>query len=134
MRGLNKLYYIKKDIEEIKFEIKNIPEISGINISGMPHTNNISDPVYSLVVKRESLLKKLYNKIERYYDELLRVEEILDGVEDIEIRAMARMRFINHMKWEDIGDKLNYDRTTCSKKVREYFEASDIQHSHNSHL
>ena len=134
MKGLNKLYYIKKDIEELKEEIKNIPEISGLNMSGMPHTNNISDPVYNLMQKREKLITKLYKKIEKYYDELIRIEGILDEVEDIEIKTMARMRFINNMKWEEIGDKLNYDRTTCSKKVREYFEAIDNKHSHKSHL
>lgn len=127
MKGLNKLYYIKKDIEELKEEIKNIPEISGLNMSGMPHTNNVGDPVYKLMQKREKLITKLYKKIEKYYDELIRIESILDEVEDIEIRTMARMRFINNMKWEDIGYKLNYDRTTCSKKVREYFEAREVQ-------
>ena len=126
MRGLNKLYYIKKDIESIKEEIKNIPEISGIDMSGMPHSNNVGDPVYNVMLKKEKLIIKLYRKVEQYLDELIRIEDILDGVEDIEIKTMARMRFILHMRWEDIGAKFNYDRTSCSKKVRRYFEEKDI--------
>lgn len=122
MRGLNKLYYIKKDIESIKEDIKNIPEISGIDMSGMPHSNAVGDPVYNLFLKREKLVKKLYKKIEQYLDELIRLEDILDGIDDVEVRTIARMRFIQHKTWEKIGDELNYDRTTCSKKVRDYFD------------
>lgn len=126
MRGLNKLYYIKKDIESIKEEIKNIPEISGIDMSGMPHGNGVSDPVYQLFQKKEKLVEKLNRKTEQYFDELVRLEDVLEGIEDIEIRTIARMRFVQNMRWEDIGKKLNYDRTTCSKKVREYFENMEL--------
>ena len=121
MRGLNKLYYIKKDIESIKEEIKNIPEISGIDMSGMPHGSGVGDPVYNLFLKKEKLVEKLNKKIEIYLDELIRIENIIDGIEDVEVRTIARMRFIQHKTWEKIGDELNYDRTTCSKKVRDYF-------------
>ena len=121
MRGLNKLYYIKKDIESIKEEIKNIPEISGIDMSGMPHGSGVGDPVYNLFLKKKKLVDKLYIKIEQYLDELIRLEDILDSIEDVEVRTIARMRFIQNMSWEKIGIKLNYDRTTCSKKVRDYF-------------
>ena len=121
MRGLNKLYYIKQDIENIREEIKNLSEISGMSMSGMPKSNMVGDPVFNLILKKEKLIEKLNKKIEKYLDELIRVENIIDEIEDIEIRTMARMRFIQNMKWEDIGNKLNYDRTTCSKKVRDYF-------------
>ena len=122
MKGLNKLYYIKKDIEEIKEEIKNIPEISGIDMSGMPHSNAVGDPVYNLMQKKEKLVEKLNRKLERYLDELVRIENIIDDIEDVEIRTMARMRFINNMKWEDIGHKVHKDRTACYRKVKKYFD------------
>ena len=122
MRGLNKLYYIKKDIESIKEEIKNIPEISGIDMSGMPHGSGVGDPVYNLFLKKEKLVEKLNKRIETYLDELIRIENIIDGIEDVEVRAIARMRFVQHKTWEKIGDELNYDRTTCSRKVRDYFD------------
>lgn len=122
MRGLNKLYYIKKDIKSLQEEIKNIPEISAMQMTGMPHSNSVSDPIYNLILKKEKLVEKLNKKIERYLDELIRIEDIIDHIEDIEIRTMARMRFVLNKRWEDIGKEFNYDRTSCSKKVRNYFE------------
>lgn len=122
MKGLNKLYYIKREIEDLKEEIKNIPEISGIEMSGMPHSNNVSDPIYNLIQKKEKLIEKLNKKIERYIDELIRIENIIDGIEDIEIRTIARMRFIQNKKWVDIGEKVHLDRTACYRKLNKYFD------------
>lgn len=133
MRGLNKLYYIKIEIEELRLEIKNIPEISGVDMSGMPHSSTVGDPVYNLVQKKEKLIEKLYKKIGKYLDELMRIEGIIDRIEDIEIRAMARMRFISNMKWEDIGEKVGYDRTVCSRKVRNYLNTMDLLQLENLH-
>lgn len=122
MGGLNKLYYLKKEIEEIKWEINNLPEISASQMTGMPHSSGVSDPVYSLMLKKDKLVEKLNRKIERYMDELVRIEEIIEGITDDEIRLIARMRFIKCMKWEDIGQKVHLDRTVCSRKLRKYLE------------
>jgi hypothetical protein len=122
MKGINKLYYIKKDIKSLQEEIKNIGEISAMQFTGMPHSNSISDPTYKLLIKKDRLVERLNKKIEKYLDELERIESIIEHIEDIEIRTMARMRFILHKKWEDIGKEFNYDRTSCSKKVRNYFD------------
>lgn len=122
MRGLNKLYYLKKEIEAIRKEIESIPEISGIEMSGMPHSTNVSDPITAYLIKKDKLVDKLNRKINLYLDELIRIENIIDQIEDEEIRAMARMRFIQNMKWEDIGEQVHLDRTVCSKKVRKYLD------------
>lgn len=122
MKSLNKLYYIKIEIENIKNEIKNLPIIKSIDYSGMPKGTGASNPIESYFLKKEKLLEKLNNKIEQYTDELIRIEAIIDKIEDIEIRAIARMRYINNMKWEEIGQELKLDRTSCSKKLRNYFK------------
>lgn len=126
MRGLNKLYYIKIEIENIQNEIKSLPIISSPQYTGMPHGTGVSNPVESYYLKKEKLLEKLNQKIEKYTEELIRIESIIDRIEDIEIRAIARMRFILNMKWEDIGEELHLERTTCSKKLRKYINSMDI--------
>lgn len=126
MRGLNKLYYLKIDIENIKEEINSLPTISSPQLTGMPHGTGISNPTVNYVIKKEELLQKLNQKIERYTEELLRVEAIIDRIDDPETRAIARMRFIQNMRWEDIGAKMHLERTTCSKKLRKYIKSMDI--------
>ena len=126
MRGLNKLYYLKIDIENIKEEIRSLPTISSPQITGMPHGTGVSNPLEKYLLKKEALIEKLNQKIEKYTDELIRIEEVIERIDDPEIRAIARMRFIQNMKWEDIGEKMYLERTTCSKKLRKYLESMDL--------
>ena len=126
MRGLNKLYYLKIDIENIKDEIRSLPIISSPSMSGMPHGTDISSPIMSYVLKKEALIEKLNNKIAKYTEELIRIEDIIDKIDDVEIKAIARMRFIQCMKWEDIGDKIHLDRTNCARKLKKYLQNIEI--------
>ena len=126
MRGLNKLYYLKIDIENIKEEIRSLPTISSPELTGMPHGTGVSNPIERYFLKKEALMEKLNAKIEKYTEELMRVEGVIERIDDPEIRTIARMRFILNMKWEDIGDKVHLERTTCSKKLRKYINNMDI--------
>ena len=122
MRGLNKIYYIKIEIEQIENEIKNLPIISSPQYTGMPHSTGVSNPIESFYLKREKLIEKLDKKKAQLQEELIRIESIIDRITDADVRAIARLRYIDNMKWEDIGNKLHMERTTCSKKVRRYFK------------
>ena len=126
MKGLNKLYYLKMEIEDLKEEIKNIPEISGLDMSGMPHASGVSDPIYNLIQKKEKLVARLHKKMERYLDELIRIENIIDGIDDIEIRTIARMRFVQNKKWAEIGEEVHIDRTACYRKLKKYLEKAKL--------
>ena len=126
MRGLNRLYYIKIEIENLKEEIKNLPTISSTDLSGMPHGTNVNNPIEKYLLKKEALIEKLNIKIAQYTEELIRIEGIIDSIEDEEVKVIARMRFIQCMKWEDIGDKIHLERTTCSKKLRKYLKTVNI--------
>ena len=126
MRGLNKLYYLKIDIENIKDEIKSLPIISSPSMSGMPHGSDLSSPIESYCLKKEKLLEKLNQKIEKYTEELIRIEDVIDRIEDVEVKTIARMRFIQCMKWEDIGEKVYLDRTNCARKLKKYIQNIDI--------
>ena len=131
MRGLNKVYYLRLEIKDLEEEIKSIPDVSGMNYSGMPHSTGVSDPTYNLVQKKEKLIEKLHKKMDRLVEEIERIENIIEGIDDVEVRAIARKRFIQNKKWEDIGEEMHLDRTSCSKKIRRYFAENKV--SHNSH-
>ena len=122
MKGLNKLYFLKIEIDELKEEINNLSELTSSDMDGMPHNNSISDPTSQYFLKKQKLVEKLNRKLEKYIDELTRIENIIDGIEDAEIRLIARYRFIDNLKWEQIGWKLHLDRSVCYKKIKKYFE------------
>ena len=140
MRGLNKLYYLKLDIVNIKAEIadiereiKNLPIISSPQITGMPHGTDVSNPIEKYYLKKEALEEKLKerkeildNKLIASETEKIRLENIIEQIDDPDIKAIARMRFIQCMKWEDIGYKIHLDRTNCARKLKKYIQNIEI--------
>lgn len=126
MRGMNKVYYLKLEIRDLEEELKTIASVSAMDYSGMPHSTDVSDTIYNLALKGEKLFKKLVRKKIKLIEEIDRIENIIEKIEDDEIRTMARMRFIKTMKWEDIGEQVHLDRTVCSKKVRKYLQGMEL--------
>lgn len=124
MKGLNKLYYLKLEIDNIKKEIRGLAEISSSKLTGMPRGGGVSQPIEQYLMKKEKLIERLEKKIEKYYDELNRIENIIDEIEDIEVKAIARLRYIHNLKWEEIGKKISLDRSTCYRKLNKYLEGN----------
>lgn len=122
MKNLNKLYYLKLEIKELKLEIKNLSEINSSELTGMPHGSTISNPTEQYFLKKQKLIEKLNSKLEKYIDELTRIENIIDAIDDPVIRLIARLRFIDNLKWEHIGKKVNLDRSVCYKKLNKYLK------------
>ena len=121
MKKLNKLYYLKIEIKELKEEIENLSEISSPSMSGMPHSGKLSNPPEQYFLKKQRLTEKLNKKLEKYIDELERMENIIEEIEDAEIRLIARMRYIDCCKWKEIARKVHLDRSVCSRKLDKYF-------------
>ena len=140
MRGLNKLYYLKIDIEnikkeiaEIEREIESLPTINSPQITGMPHGTGVSNPIEKYYLKKEALEEKLKQrrnilseKLVKREAEKIRLENIIDRIDDPEVRAIARMRFVQCLKWEEIGNKIHLDRTNCARKLKKYIKNMDI--------
>lgn len=125
MNKLNKLYFLKIEIKEIKEEIDNLSEISSPSLSGMPHSKKKSDPTQQFLMKKQKLIEKLNKKLERYIEELTRIENFIDDIDDPEIRTIARLRFIENFTWEDIGKKMHQDRSVCYRKIKKYIGGID---------
>ena len=110
MKNYNKLYYLKIEIEDLKKEIENLTVLSSSKVSDMPKGSGISNPTEQYLIKKQRLIEKLNKNLEIYIDELTEIEEFISNIEDEEIRLIARHRFINNLKWEQIGMKMNYDK------------------------
>lgn len=122
MNGLNRLYFLRIEIKEIKDEIENLSELQSVEMTGMPHSNSISNPTAQYFIKKQKLIEKLNKKLEKYIDELTRVENIIGDIEDAEIRLIARYRFVDNLTWEEIGKIIHRDRSVCYKKLKKYFK------------
>ena len=122
MKNYNKLYYLKIEIEDLKKEIENLTVLSSSKVRDMPKGSGISNPTEQYLIKKQRLIEKLNKNLEKYIDELTELEEFISNIEDEEIRLIARYRFINNLKWERIGMKMNYDKSVCYRKLKKYLE------------
>ena len=122
MKNLNKLYFLKIEINELKLEIDGLSELNSSKANGMPHSSGISDPTAQYFLKKQKLIEKLNKKLEKYIEELTRIENFIDIIEEPEIRIIARMRFIDNLSWKEISKKIHLDRTVCYRKIKKYLE------------
>lgn len=49
-------------------------------------------------------------------------EDVINSINDDEIRLIFKMKFIDLRSWNYIANKLHYDRTTVYKKYKKYLK------------
>ena len=124
MKNLNRLYWLKQEIQQIENQIKELTVLSATAMSGMPSSKKASSPVERFVMRMESLKEKLAQKYEELLAETERIEEYIEGIDDEEVRLIARKRFIEHKDYQTIGDEMFIDRTTAYRKLKRYLEGA----------
>ena len=127
MKNLNKLYWLKLEVARIENQIKELTILSAFEMSGMPSSNSVSSPVEQFYNRLEKLHTKLAKAKVKVLKETERLETYIEAVEDAEIRVLARMRYLEFMKFEDIGEECHMDRRTVSRKLENYFGKDEKQ-------
>ena len=128
-KELNQLHYINKEIEVLKLqldELKSRSLIRGQELTGMPHGSGTSDKTAQIAVAIREIEELYEIKLRELYLVRSRIERYINTIEDGELRLIVRLRCINNMRWEDIASEVGWERTTVSKKYRQYI-------SHKSH-
>ena len=121
---LNAIRYLDIQICRIKRRIAELPadtiggggDISGVR-SSMP-----GDPTGRLAQKKIQLLEQLNDALEKKIDAEIAIRAFIDRVDDEEIKTIIELRCIYQENWEDIGRELHADRTTVSKKFRDFLK------------
>lgn len=129
-KELNQLHYINKEIEVLKKqldELKSRSLIKGQEITGMPHKPGTSDRTADIAVAIREIEELYEIKLKELYVVRRRIERYINTIEDSELRLIVRLRCINNMRWEDIAQEVGYERTTVSKKYRQYISHKSRQ-------
>lgn len=129
IKELSKYYYLKQEINDLELKIKELKETGGI--SGIRYREVDIQQSKINVTIQDKLLEledKLMERRVSALEEYLKIQNYIQQIEEPELRQIFTYRFMDLMNWEEIGEKMNYHRTSVSKKVQEY-----LKHSHNSH-
>ena len=128
---LGKFRSIQKEVELIKKELNTITEeyvTDKVTGSMVEHPyilthfkiSGYDSGGYSSKVKR--LERKLKRKLDELMDERARIEEYIESIDNTTVRIILRLRHINGLGWNQIGNELGYSERQCRRKYKEFFE------------
>ncbi len=124
-KELNQLHWINKEIgvlKKQKEELESRSYCKGQEITDMPFGSGISDKVADRAVAMQEINELYEIKLKELYVVRGRIERYINTIEDDETRLIIRLRCINNMNWEDIGDEIGMDRRTASRKYYRFIK------------
>lgn len=122
---LNKTYYLKKNIDKLEEQLKELSNLGSAPINDMPKANGTSDPTLQYNLKKAKLMEKLIKKYDEYLDEYNKIYDFINKIEDEEVKLIASLRFIEHKDWFYIAEEISPEYktihwTTPRKKLKKY--------------
>lgn len=133
-KELNQLHWINKEIAVLKNQKEELESQSyckGQEITDMPFGTGTSDKVGNRAIAMQEINELYEIKLKELYVVRGRIERYINTIEDDRERIIIRLRCINDMEWEDIGQELGYHRTRVSQIYHNHFKKK--KDSHNSH-
>ena len=125
IKELSKYHNMKIEIQQLKDNIKELETtiIGSSKITGLPMMSSVnSNPTERVGIKLAKLKTILENKKDKLLDELNKIEDFLNTVEDGEIRIIIRKRFLEGKTWKEISKDIISDRSTPYYKLKKYLK------------
>ena len=110
-RQLNSYRELDAERRQLLDELKRLEILmdapGGSNWDGMPHGTDVSNPVERMVIKHVTLEQHYLAKLAEIVKAQEAIENLIEGLEPTE-RCLARFRYINGLRWEDVCEKMAY--------------------------
>lgn len=123
---LNELYWLNKEVEDLNNRLKELEETSGVGSAKLDNEihgqGGKSDPVEKLALKKIQLKNRIYETMLLILEEKEKIEKFIETIPDSQLRTIIRLRNIDLMSWQEIGDFLEIDRKTASKKYNNFIK------------
>lgn len=75
--------------------------------------------------RRNELIKQLMleivSNLKKYEEQRIYVDLFLEEIDDLEIKEILNLKYIDGMTHEQIGEVMGYDQSSISKKIDAYF-------------
>ena len=123
------VYSINIEIKKIQEEIQRLREQNFFKpniITDMPKGGTGKDMLVEYMEESKRLDDMLNYSLKELQKKRVEIEEFISSIKDNEIRLIVRLRCINNMDWQQIGDELGMERTTASKKFYNFLDKQGI--------
>jgi len=123
---LSQLYYLNREIEQIKnriAELECIATSSTSRITGMPHASGISEKVGKYAAEIADLKELLDLNLKKCFYELNRLNRYIESIEDSQMRMIMSLRYINGLSWQQVAFSIGeYDEQYPRRKHNAYLK------------
>ena len=124
LKELSKYHDIKVELNDLESRIKELELtlVKATKYTDMKVDRSFSNssPTEEIFIRINNLKGKYNDKQIKLFDELAKIEEYLDQVDDSSVRTIMRKRFIDLMTWEEVAADMNYSNPVPYYKVKEY--------------
>ena len=108
-KELGQMHYLNREIEKLNEELSWMECKSKIKsplLTGMPFGTEVSDKTADYAVRMEEIRELIDLSLKKLLHTRAEIERFLQEVEDPELRLIIRLRSINNLGWQEIGEKL----------------------------
>ena len=122
-KDIGQMYYLNKEIERLNEELNWMECKSMMKspiLTGMPFGGGVSDKTADYAVRIEEIRNLIDISVKKLLHTRAEIERFLQEIEDPELRLIIRLRSINHLGWQEIGEELGMDRRTASRKYQKF--------------
>lgn len=122
-KDMGQMYYLNKEIKRLNEEL-NWMECKSMTkspiLTGMPFGGGVSDRTADYAIRIEEIRNLIDISVKKLLHTRAEIERFLQEIEDPELRLIIRLRSINHLGWQEIGEELGMDRRTASRKYQKF--------------
>jgi hypothetical protein len=123
-KELSKYYHLTNEIKDLQEKIKelDLTLISSPLLTGMPHSNKVSNPTEQRNILILALKRKLEIREAKAMEELIKIEDYISSIEDIELRQIFDKRYVQLKSWEVIANEIHMSERNVFRKVSKYLK------------
>lgn len=129
-KRLYRLFYLPKQQDYLRREIQRVKErLTAISpsLTGMPHGGGVHDKIGEGVPELIDKKAQLEQMIREYEAEEAEIEKWIDGIEDIHLQLIVKLRFKEKMSWQEVANEAGGNNTEDSvrKLVDRYIKKQE---------
>lgn len=115
---LSKYYYFKQEIKQIEDKIKEIDStfMRASLINCEKFERKLSNPQEKRMILIEKYEQKLEIAINKSIEELIKIEEFINSIEDPENRMIFKYRYIELKSWNEISSLIHISRSAIFER------------------
>ena len=122
-KELNQIYFLNQELERLEEELSVMEHKSLVKnplLSGMPYGSGFSNKTADYAIQVNEIKRLIGITIDQILKTRAEMEKFLQEIDDPELRMILRLRSIQHLGWQEIGEELGMDRRTASRKYQKF--------------